>query len=30
MEKIALITDTTSDLPEDILEKYNVKQLAFR
>ncbi|APF25784.1 DegV family protein [Clostridium botulinum] len=30
MEKIALITDTTSDLPEDILEKYNIKQLAFR
>lgn len=30
MEKIALITDTTSDLPEDILTKYNIKQLAFR
>lgn len=25
-----MITDTTSDLPEDILEKYNIKQLAFR
>ena len=30
MEKIALITDTTSDLSEDILEKYDIKQLAFR
>ncbi|WP_251862314.1 DegV family protein [Clostridium sp. Marseille-Q2269] len=30
MEKIALITDTTSDLPEDLIGKYNIKQLAFR
>ncbi len=30
MEKIALITDTTSDLPQDIIEKYNIKILPFR
>lgn len=30
MEKIALITDTTCDLSQDILDKYNIKQLAFR
>lgn len=30
MEKIALITDTTSDLPQDIIEKYNIKVLPFR
>ncbi|MCM1990934.1 DegV family protein [Oceanirhabdus seepicola] len=30
MEKIALITDSTSDLTEDIIEKYNVTVLPFR
>ncbi|ERK32198.1 DegV family protein [Clostridium intestinale] len=30
MEKIALITDTTSDLPQDSIEKYNIKILPFR
>lgn len=30
MEKIALITDTTCDLSETLLKKYNVEQLAFR
>lgn len=30
MCKIALITDTTSDLREDIIEKYNIKVLPFR
>ena len=30
MEKIALITDTTSELPQDIIEKYNIKILPFR
>lgn len=30
MNKIALITDTTSDLPEDIVEKYNIHVLPFR
>ncbi|MBU5269691.1 DegV family protein [Clostridium cochlearium] len=30
MEKIALITDTTADLSEDIINKYNVNVLPFR
>jgi len=30
MEKIALITDSTSDLTEEIIEKYNVTVLPFR
>lgn len=30
MEKIALITDTTSDLPEDILKEFDIKVLSFR
>lgn len=30
MEKIALITDTTSDLPDSIIKKYNIKVLPFR
>lgn len=30
MNKIALITDTTSDLPEDIIAKYNINVLPFR
>lgn len=30
MEKIALITDTTSDLPEDILKEFNISVLSFR
>jgi len=30
LEKIALITDTTSDLPEDILKEFNIKVLSFR
>ncbi|MDD3223713.1 MAG: DegV family protein [Clostridium sp.] len=30
MEKIALITDTTADLPEDIIKKYNINVLSFR
>lgn len=30
MEKIALITDTTSDLSESIINKYNIKVLPFR
>lgn len=30
MEKIALITDTTSDLPQDIIDKYDIKVLPFR
>lgn len=30
MEKIALITDTTADLSEDIINKYNINVLPFR
>lgn len=30
MSKIALITDTTCDLSEDIIDKYNIKVLPFR
>lgn len=30
MEKIALITDTTCDLPEDILKEFDIKVLSFR
>ena len=30
MSKIALITDTTSETPEDIIKKYNIKVLPFR
>ncbi|WP_373844906.1 DegV family protein [Clostridium sp.] len=30
MEKIALITDSTSDLPDNIVKKYNVKMLHYR
>ena len=30
LEKIALITDTTSDLSEDIIKKYNIKLMSFR
>ena len=30
MEKIALITDTTADLSEDIIKKYNINVLPFR
>ncbi|MBC2580998.1 DegV family protein [Clostridium sp. DJ247] len=30
MDKIALITDTTSDIPDELLEKYNIKLLCFR
>jgi DegV family protein with EDD domain len=30
MEKIALITDTTADLPDELVEKYNIKVLSFR
>jgi len=30
MEKVALITDTTADLPEEIVKKYNIKVLSFR
>lgn len=30
MKKIALITDTTADLSEDIIEKYNINVLPFR
>lgn len=30
MEKIALITDTTADLPEEIIKKYNINVLSFR
>lgn len=30
MEKVALITDTTADLPEDIIKKYNINVLSFR
>lgn len=30
MEKIALITDSTSDLPDTIVKKYNVKMLHYR
>lgn len=30
MSKIALVTDSTCDLPKDIIEKYNVRVLPFR
>ena len=30
MEKVALITDTTADLPEEIINKYNIYVLPFR
>jgi DegV family protein with EDD domain len=30
LSKIALITDTTSDIPEDIVKKYNINVLPFR
>jgi len=30
MNKIALVTDTTGDLPEDIVSKYNIRVLPFR
>jgi DegV family protein with EDD domain len=30
LEKIALITDSTSDLPDNIVKKYNVKMLHYR
>lgn len=30
MEKIALITDSTSDLPENIIKKYNIKMLHYK
>ena len=30
MEKIALIADSTSDLPDNIVEKYNIKMLHYR
>jgi DegV family protein with EDD domain len=30
MEKIALITDTTADLPDELVKKYNIKVLSFR
>lgn len=30
MEKIALITDTTSDLTQEIIDKYNINVLSFR
>lgn len=30
MEKIALITDTTADLTDELVEKYNIKVLSFR
>ena len=30
MEKIALITDTTSDLSQEIIDKYNINVLSFR
>lgn len=30
MEKIALITDTTADLPEELVKKYNINVLSFR
>jgi DegV family protein with EDD domain len=30
MKKIALITDTTADLPDELVKKYNIKVLSFR
>lgn len=30
MEKVALITDTTADLPDELVKQYNIKVLSFR
>ena len=30
MQKIALLTDSASDLTKDIIEKYNIKTAPFR
>lgn len=30
MEKVALITDTTADVPQEIIDKYNINVLCFR
>ncbi len=30
MDKIALITDSTSDLPEDLIDKYSINVMHYR